>query len=255
VHAGKRTTPSRASEGDAKPLILIVDRDLRVRRRIGAALARNGYALREAQTGRDGLTAAAHGRPDLIVLGLDLPDRDGGEVLKTIRSWSNVPVIAISAERGERHKVRVLKLGADDYVVKPFGIAELAARCEAALRRYHRAADRGDPVVRTGALTIDLVSRAVTRGGTHVKLTRNEYRLLHVLATHLGLVVTHGLLIREVWGHSSLENVQYVRMLVRKLRQKLEVDPGAPRLLISESGVGYRLERRAASAPAIPEGG
>ena len=136
----------------------------------------------------------------------------------------------------------LLKLGADDYIVKPFGIAELAARCEAALRRYHRSADK-NPIVQTGPLVVDLVSRTVMLGEERITLTRKEYRLLHVLASHLGLVVVHQQLIKQIWGTTSGDNVQYLRMLVRKLRQKIELEPNQPRFLITESGVGYRLER------------
>jgi two-component system KDP operon response regulator KdpE len=225
--------------------VLIIDDEAQIRRFIGAGLELHGYTVREAESGAAGLSTAAHTQPELIVLDLGLPDMSGVEVLETIRSWSNVPVIVLSIQADEDQKVHLLKIGADDYVVKPFGIAELAARCEAALRRYHK-----DPVVRTGPLTVDLVSRAVTLDGQHVTLTRKEYRLLHVLASHLGLVVTHNQLIKDIWGNSSADNVQYLRMLVRKLRQKLEADPSQPKLLISESGVGYRLERHAAPAAA-----
>jgi two-component system, OmpR family, KDP operon response regulator KdpE len=175
----------------------------------------------------------------------------GVDVLKTIRSWSNVPVIVLSIQVDEEQKVHLLRSGADDYMIKPFGIAELAARCEAALRRYHKAVDK-DPVVRTGPLSIDLVNREVTLDGQHITMTRKEYRLLHLLASHLGLVMTHNQLIKDIWGNTSPDNIQYLRTLVRKLRQKLEVDPSQPKLLISESGVGYRLDRLAAPSSKNP---
>jgi DNA-binding response OmpR family regulator len=152
------------------------------------------------------------------------------------------PSFVLSIQTEEDHKVRFLRSGANDYVVKPFGMAELAARCEAALRRYHKALDKG-PVVRTGPLTIDLVSRAMTLRSRYVTLTRQEYHLLHLLASHLGLVITHNQLINDIWGDTSSENVQYLRCLVRKLRQKIEADPSQPKLLMSETGIGYRLER------------
>jgi two-component system, OmpR family, KDP operon response regulator KdpE len=157
----------------------------------------------------------------------------------------------LSIQADEDQKVRLLKIGADDYMVKPFSIAELAARCEAALRRYHKTSDK-DPVVRTGPLTVDLVSRAVMLDEQHIKLTRKEYRLLHVLASHLGRVVTHNQLVNDIWGNTSLVYVQYLRMLVRKLRQKLEADQAQPKLLISESGVGYRLGRLPVAARKFP---
>jgi two-component system KDP operon response regulator KdpE len=225
--------------------VLVIDDEPQIRRFISAGLELYGYSVREAENGSAGLNAVAHARPDLIILDLALPDMSGMEVLQTIRSWSNVPIIVLSIQADEEQKVHLLRSGADDYMTKPFGIAELAARCEAALRRYHKATDK-DPVVRTGPLTIDLVSRAVTLDGRHITLTRKEYQLLHLLASHLGLVITHNQLIKDIWGNSSPDNVQYLRTLMRKLRQKLEIDPSQPKLLISESGVGYRLERNAA---------
>jgi len=231
--------------------ILVVEDEKRIADFLSRGLESGGYAVDVAGEGAAAIEMVHGTEYDLIVLDLGLPDMNGSDVLRTIRSWSNVPVIVVSVEADEESKVRLLKLGADDYVVKPFGIAELVARCEAALRRYHKAADN-DPVVRTGRLTVDLVSRAVALDGAHVTLTRKEYRLLHVLASHLGLVMTHDQLIKEIWGNASADNVQYLRMLVRKLRQKLEADPGQPKLLISESGVGYRLERHTPAAPAEP---
>ena len=225
--------------------VLVIDDEPQIRRFISAGLELYGYSVREAENGSAGLNAVAHARPDLIILDLGLPDMSGIEVLQTIRSWSNVPIIVLSVQADEDQKVHLLRSGADDYMAKPFGIAELAARCEAALRRYHKAVDK-DPVVRTGPLAVDLVSRAVTLDGRHITLTRKEYQLLHLLASHLGLVITHNQLVKDIWGNSSPDNVQYLRTLVRKLRQKLEIDPSQPKLLISESGVGYRLERNAA---------
>jgi two-component system KDP operon response regulator KdpE len=183
---------------------------------------------------------------DLIILDLNLPDLEGSEVLERIRSWSNIPIIVLSIHADEHEKVRLLRLGADDYVVKPFGISELLARSDAALRRQLRSTNR-DPVVKAGPLSIDLVSRAVTLNGQRVQLTRKEYALLHGLATHVGLVVTHQQLIREIWGgHAG--NIQYLRILVRKLRQKVEIDATRPTLIVSESGVGYRLDPGASGA-------
>jgi two-component system, OmpR family, KDP operon response regulator KdpE len=222
--------------------VLVIDDEPQIRRFVSAGLELHGYTVKEADTGAGGLSAAAHMQPDLVVLDLGLPDMSGIEVLESVRAWSNVPVIVLSIESSEEQKVILLKLGADDYIVKPFGIAELAARCEAALRRYHKSADK-NPIVRTGSLVVDLVSRSVTIYDGRITLTRKEYRLLHILASHLGLVVTHQQLIKEVWGRALGDNVQYLRMLVRKLRQKIEVDPNQPKFLITESGVGYRLER------------
>jgi two-component system, OmpR family, KDP operon response regulator KdpE len=226
--------------------ILVIDCEQQSRRFVSVGLKFYGYSVCQAENGSAGLNAIAHIRPDLVILDPDLLDMSGIGVLQTIRSWSNVPVIVLSIQTEEDHKVHFLRSGADDYVIKPYGIAELAARCEAALRRYHKAVDKG-PVVRTGPLTIDLVSRAVTLDSRYVTLTRQEYRLLHLLASHLGLVITHNQLIKDIWGDASPENVQYLRSLVRKLRQKIETDPSQPKLLMSESGIGYRLERRGAA--------
>jgi two-component system KDP operon response regulator KdpE len=225
--------------------VLVIDHEQQIRRFITAGLELYGYSVSAAENGATGLSVANALRPDLIVLDPALSDMNGTEALDIIRSWSNVPVIILSMRSEEEHKVLFLRSGADDYMTKPFGIAELAARCEAALRRYHKSADK-DPVVRTGPLTIDLVNREVTLDGRHVTLARQEYRLLHLLASHLGLVITHNQIIQDIWGDGSPNNVRYLRTLVRKLRQKLEADPGEPKLLLSESGVGYRLERDAA---------
>jgi two-component system, OmpR family, KDP operon response regulator KdpE len=222
--------------------VLVIDDEPQIRRFVVVGLELHGFSVTEAGTGAAGLATATHKQPDVILLDLGLPDMSGVEVLESMRAWSNVPVIILSIEAEEKQKVMLLKLGADDYILKPFGIAELAARCEAALRRYHKSADK-NPIVRTGPLTIDFVSRSVTVGDDQITLTRQEYRLLHILALHLGLVVTHQQLMKEIWGKSQGDNVQYLRMLVRKLRQKIEVDSNQPRLLMTEAGVGYRLER------------
>jgi two-component system, OmpR family, KDP operon response regulator KdpE len=217
--------------------VLVIDDEPQIRRFVSAGLELHGYTVKEADTGAAGLSAAAHMQPDLVVLDLGLPDMSGIEELESVRAWSNVPVIVLSIESSEEQKVILLKLGADDYTVKPFGIAELAARCEAALRRYHKSADK-NPIVRTGSLVVDLVSRSVTIGDERITLTRKEYRLLHVLASHLGLVVTHQQLIKEVWGRALGDNVQYLRMLVRKLRQKIEADPNQPKFLKAPTKAG-----------------
>ncbi len=165
---------------------------------------------------------------------------DGSEVVERIRAWSGVPLIVLSVRSDEAQKVRLLELGADDYVVKPFGMAELLARVRVALRRQMRAAS-GEPTVRAGALTIDLSTRTVTLNGSRLVLTPKEYRLLQVLAQHAGNVVTHQHLLREVWGSIHVHDTHYLRIFMRKLRQKIEPDPNTPRILVTELGVGYRL--------------
>ncbi len=225
-------------------LVLLIDDEPRIRRFIRAGFELyGGFTIHEAVNAAEGLHAATFNAPDLIILDLSLPDRPGTEVLDLIRSWSNVPIIVLSTEANEEEKVRLLEAGADDYVLKPFGVAELIARGRAALRRYFKSANE-NPVVTAGPLSIDLVNRRVLLDDRQVKLTRKQYRLLHVLATHLGLVVTHDQLLDEIWSDSVRKNIQYLRILVRDLRQIIEPDPNRPRLLITESGVGYRLQSR-----------
>jgi two-component system KDP operon response regulator KdpE len=225
-------------------LVLLIDDEPKIRRFIRAGFElHGGFTVQEAEDAAEGLHAATFNAPDLIILDITLPDRHGSEVLDLIRSWSNVPIIVLSAETNEEEKVRLLEAGADDYVVKPFGMAELIARSRAALRRYFKSANE-NPVVTAGPLSIDLVNRTVLLNNNHVKLTRKQYRLLHVLATHLGLVVTHDKLLDDIWSGSVRKNIQYLRILVRDLRQIIEPDPNQPRLLITESGVGYRLQSR-----------
>jgi two-component system KDP operon response regulator KdpE len=182
--------------------ILVIDREPQIRRYLTASLALHGYSVIEAENGVTGLNAMTDIHPDLIILDPALPDMNGVDVIGTMRSWSDVPVIILSIQSEEEHKVRFLRSGADDYMTKPFGIAELAARCDAALRRYHMSADK-DSMVRTGPLTIDLVTREVMLDGQYITLARQQYRLLHLLASHLGLVITHNQLIQDIWGDDS----------------------------------------------------
>jgi two-component system KDP operon response regulator KdpE len=221
--------------------VLVVDDEAQIRRFLRAGFELHDYRVLEAENAAAAFRIAMTDKPDLIILDLNLPDVEGSEVLERIRSWSNVPIIILSIQADEHEKVRLLRLGADDYVVKPFGISELLARGEAALRRHLRNSDK-EPIVRAGPLSIDLVSRVVTLKGKRVQFTRKEYALLYALANHAGLVMTHLQLIKEIWGSRS-GNVQYLRILVRKLRQKVEVDPTRPMLIVSESGVGYRLNQ------------
>jgi two-component system, OmpR family, KDP operon response regulator KdpE len=222
-------------------VVLVIDDEPKIRRFLRAGFELQGFSVYEAEDAGQGLKAATFNAPDLIVLDLDLPDLHGGEILERLRSWSNVPIIILSVESSEEQKVRLLKMGADDYVVKPFGIAELLARSEAALRRYFKSSTENSVVV-VGPLSVDLVTRSVSLNGRLIRLTRKEYRLIHVLATHAGLVVTHDRLLKDIWSGNQRENIQYLRILVRKVRQKIETDPNDPHLLITESGVGYRLK-------------
>jgi two-component system KDP operon response regulator KdpE len=206
-------------------VVLLIDDEPKIRRFLRAGFELHGFSVLEAESAADGLKAATFNAPDLIILDLALPDLHGTEVLERLRSWSNVPIIILSVVSDEDEKVRLLQAGADDYVVKPFGMAELLARSEA-------------------PLSIDLVGRTVSLNKNPIRLTRKEYRLLHILATHVGLVVTHDQLLKEIWSGNQRDNIQYLRILVRKLRQKIETDPNHPRLLVTESGVGYRLQAR-----------
>jgi two-component system, OmpR family, KDP operon response regulator KdpE len=230
----------------AKPtnLVLLIEDEPKIRRFVRAGFElHGGFTVQEAESAAEGLHAATFNAPDLIILDLALPDRRGSEVLDLVRSWSNVPIIILSVEANEEEKVHLLEAGADDYVVKPFGIAELIARSHAALRRYHKSA-KENPVVVAGPLSIDLAHRAVLLNDRQIKLTRKQYLLLHVLASHIGLVVTHDRLLDEIWSGSVRKNIQYLRILVRDLRQIIEPNPNRPQLLVTESGVGYRLQSR-----------
>ena len=230
--------------------MLLIDDEPKIRRFLRTGFELHGsFCVQEAETAAEGLKAATFNAPDLIILDLALPDLNGALVLEHIRSWSNVPIIILSVESNEAEKVRLLQLGADDYVVKPFGIAELIARSEAALRRYFKS-PTANPVVVAGPLSIDLVGRTVSLNKNPIRLTRKQYLLLHILATNVGLVVTHDQLLREIWGSNQRKNIQYLRVLVRALRQIIETDPDNPRLLTTESGVGYRLQARLESISA-----
>jgi two-component system KDP operon response regulator KdpE len=228
--------------------VLLIDDEPKIRRFLRAGFELDGFTVLEAENAAEGLKTATFSPPDLIVLDLALPDLHGSEVLERIRSWSNVPIIILSVVSSEEEKVRLLQAGADDYVVKPFGMAELLARSEAALRRYFKSVTE-NPVVTAGPLSVDLVTRIVLLNETRISLTRKEYRLLHILAMHVGLVVTHDQLLKEIWTGNQRDNIQYLRILVRKLRQKIETNPDQPRLLVTESGVGYRLQNRFEPSP------
>jgi two-component system KDP operon response regulator KdpE len=229
-------------------IVLLIDDEPKIRRFLRAGFELDGFTVLEAENATEALRIATFTPPDLIVLDLNLPDLHGTEVLERLRSWSNVPIIILSVVAAEEEKVRLLQSGADDYVVKPFGMAELLARSEAALRRFFKSATES-PVVTAGPLSVDLVSRTVSLNNSRINLTRKEYRLLHILAMHVGLVVTHDQLLKEIWTGNQRDNIQYLRILVRKLRQKIEADPNYPRLLVTESGVGYRLQNRPEPTP------
>jgi two-component system, OmpR family, KDP operon response regulator KdpE len=233
-----------------QPTVLVIDDEMQIRRFLRAGFELEKFSVLEADTAEAGVRAATLQPVDLIVVDLGLPDRDGSSVVEGVRAWSTVPMIVLSVRANETEKVRLLELGADDYVVKPFGMAELLARARAALRR-HRIAPDSQPQVKIGPLTIDLAARTVTRDGLRVQLSPKEYRLLQVLAQHAGNVVTHQYLLREVWGARHLEDTHYLRIFVRKLRHKIEPDPTRPRILLTELGVGYRLAQSVEAAMVV----
>jgi two-component system KDP operon response regulator KdpE len=227
----------------AAPLLLLIEDEPQMRRFLRAALGAQDYRLVEAATAREGLAQAASRNPDVILLDLGLPDRDGLEVARELREWSAAPIIVLSARGREQDKVAALDLGADDYLTKPFGVEELLARIRVALR--HAALPPGsppEPVFEAGDLRVDLVRREVRRGGQEVHLTPTEYKLLTFMVRHAGKVITHRQLLKEVWGVNYADQSHYVRVYMAQLRQKLEADPARPRLLVTEPGVGYRLK-------------
>ncbi len=220
--------------------VLVVDDEIQIRRFLRAGFELEGFSVQEAKDAGEALRIATLHNVDLVILDLALPDLDGAEMLERLRTWSTVPVIVLSVRGSEAEKVRLLELGADDYVVKPFGMAELLARAKAALRRQARGAS-GESIVVVDRLRIDLAARAVYLGDERLSLTPKEYRLLQILAQHAGNVVSHQQLLREVWGRPHLDDTHYLRIFVRKLRRKIEADPNRPRILLTELGVGYRL--------------
>lgn len=224
----------------AAPVVLVIDDEIQICRFLRAGLELHGFAVHVAHTAAEGIRAAVLKVVDLVILDLGLPDLDGAQVVERVRAWSNVPIIVLSVRSSEEEKVRLLELGADDYVVKPFGMAELLARARAALRR-HAGASSADPIVRSGPMTIDLSQRCVNVNGERVQLSPKEYRLLQVLARHAGNVVTHQHLLKEVWGVTHLHDAHYLRIFVRKVRKKIEANPTQPQILLTELGVGYRL--------------
>ncbi|TXH37670.1 MAG: response regulator transcription factor [Rhodospirillaceae bacterium] len=220
--------------------ILIVDDEPAIRRFLRSSLIAAGFAVEQAERGADALTLNRQIKPDLVILDLGLPDLDGLDVIKQLRATSSVPIIVLSVRNDESGKVMALDNGADDYVTKPFGVEEMLARIRTALR--HRLQEQGHgPVFQNGDLSIDFLQRSVKLRGTELRLSRREYDLLRFLAEHAGKVITHQQLLTAVWGEAHRNDVEYLRVYVRQLRQKLEDDPQQPVYLQTEPGVGYRL--------------
>ncbi len=222
-----------------KPIALVVDDEVQIRRLLRVCLEADGYRVLEAATGQEAITEAAQRKPDVVVLDLGLPDMDGVGVLKRLREWSRVPVLVLSVRDREEDKIAALDHGADDYVTKPFGAGELLAR----LRVARRHADPAPAMTafRSGRLEVDLAARVVKLEGKEVKLTATEYSLLRLFVQHAGKVLTHRHILREVWGPNYLDQTHYLRVYLAHLREKLEREPSKPTLLVTEPGVGYRL--------------
>ena len=220
--------------------IVLVEDEPEMRRLLRTALSAEGYRVVESASGRRGSIDAATHKPDLAIVDLALPDFDGIEVIRSIRAWSSMPILVLSARMREESKIEALDTGADDYVTKPFAMGELLARVRAGLRHAVRRGE-GRGVLQLGNAAVDLEKRAASRDGSEIRLTPIEFRLLACLAKHLGMVVTQRQLLREVWGPTHERDTHYLRIYMKQLRDKLESDPVRPRHLQTEIGVGYRL--------------
>jgi two-component system KDP operon response regulator KdpE len=225
---------------DNKRVVLIIDDEIQIRRFLKISLEAEGYKIHEAENANSGLIKAASVKPELILLDLGLPDEDGLSVLKKIRGWTDIPIIIISVRNSENDIVSALDSGANDYLTKPFNTNELNARIRAALRNVHT--EEASPVFKIKSIEIDYNTRIVLKDGNPVKLTATEYSLLTLFIRNAGKVLTHGYILKEIWGLPFSEETQYVRIYISQLRKKLEDDPEHPQIFITESGVGYRLK-------------
>jgi len=219
--------------------ILIIDDEIQIRHLLEITLSANGYKILEASTGKEGLALAASKQPVLIILDLGLPDTDGLEILSKLREWFFNPVIILSVRNSEEIIITALDLGANDYLTKPFRTGELLARIRVAIRQSQGIAD--NPVLEFGTLTIDLANHTARRNNELIKLTSTEFSLLALLAKNEGRVLTHQYILKEVWGMGYIEQTQYLRVFIAQLRKKVEEDPTKPKLLNTESGIGYRF--------------
>jgi two-component system KDP operon response regulator KdpE len=222
-----------------KPVVLVIDDEVQIRRLLQITLESDGYKVIKAETAEEGIRRAAMDHPDLIILDLGLPDMDGTAVLKQLREWATIPIIILSVRNSEPEIIACLDAGADDYLVKPYRSGELLARVRAAIR--HRPTNQPETLFRTGDLEVDLTARTVTKGGEPVKLTVTEYNLLSLFVRNAGRVLTHRYILEQVWGPTFVEETEYTRVYVGQLRKKIEDNPATPKLLLTESGIGYRL--------------
>jgi two-component system KDP operon response regulator KdpE len=220
--------------------VLLVDDEPAIIRFLKPAFEANGYTLLTAGTVVDAVKRVAGDVPDILVLDLGLPDGDGKDVIKQVRSWSDLPIIVLSARDRESEKVEALDLGADDFINKPFGVGELLARMRAALR-HRMQRENETPVLKIGDVEIDNLRHRVTRGGDEIKVTRKEFEILSLLARHAGKVITHRQMLAAVWGPAHVEDTQYLRVYIGQLRQKIERQPDDPRIIVTEPGIGYRI--------------
>jgi two-component system KDP operon response regulator KdpE len=234
----------------AQHAVLVVDDEPQLRQLLRTTLVAQGFRVVEAETARRALVEAASHKPDLVILDLGLPDAEGHDVVRAIRQWSSMPIVVLSARTDEQQKVRALDAGADDYVTKPFSVGELLARVRAALRRAASPADSEAGPLQIGEVVIDLARRTASGPAGGIHFTPIEYRLLAALARHAGGVATQRHLLRQVWGPDHVEHPHYLRVYMKQLREKIEVDPARPRHLLTETGVGYRLVLT--SAPDAP---
>ena len=223
------------------PIALVLEDEKEIRQFVRVSLQAEGWEVFEACTVKQGLIEAGTRRPDLVIADLGLPDGDGVDFIRQVRTWSGVPIIVLSARTNENEKVAALDAGADDYITKPVGVNELLARTRANLRRMRAGRAATDSVFHFGEVEVDLAARIVRKGGIEVHLTPIEYRLLGVLIANAGRVLTHPYLLREVWGPGHSDSTHYLRVYMGNLRQKLELDPALPEHIVTETGVGYRL--------------
>jgi len=224
-----------------EPHILVIDDEPQIVRALRVILSEKGYRVTTANRGGEGLTLAATAMPDIIILDIGLPDMSGFDVCSQLREWTQTPIIVLSVRDNEQDKVAILDRGADDYLIKPFGIDELLARIRVALRHRSHANGATNPVVKMGAVTIDLANHTVTRDDEEIKLTATEFSLLAYLVSNPGRVLTHHSILGHVWGWEESDNVEYLRVYMMQLRKKLEDNPRHPQYLMTEAGVGYRF--------------